>query len=138
MPVLKIKPTTERNKDELALEVASQVAAIVTEKAADLMTTVAEAIGLGATGDKAHVEQGRVNIRYALVQLYVTVLEEIDMELDGDDRKWRSLLSSALSRKMTPMVWAQSMKLSHDGARLNTGALDAYLAGDFDDEEPAK
>ncbi len=95
MPALEeVKPTTQ--KDELAAaEVARQVARIG-EKTAAVLSAVAEAIGLGAAGNRANVEQGRMNVRHALAQLFATVLEEIDMELD------------------------------------------TFLAGNSDDEEPAK
>ncbi len=70
-------------KDELAAaEVARQVARIG-EKNAAVMSAIAAAIGPEAAGNQTSVEQKRMNVRVALAQLFTTVLEEIDMELDA-------------------------------------------------------
>jgi hypothetical protein len=131
MPVMTIKPTTQRSKDECAIEVTAQVAGVVTHRVAAVLSTLADAM---ASTDKT-AQEPRAWVRRELAALYASVLEEIDRELDGDDAKWRALLAKSRPSKCNRSHWAECMGRSDDGGRLNTGAIDAYLAGDFDDEQ---
>ena len=128
-----VTPSTPAEKDEACFVVAGQVA----EEAARDVTALISAFTHVMSACDPDPKAGRSDVREALAEFYCRVLEEIDNELEGDEAKWRALLDRSLTRKTKPAEWAEWMETT-GGARLTTGALDAYLAGDFDEEEQSK
>ncbi len=131
MPKLKTKPfrpTTQAEKDENVFDLAGGLAQAAAHALAALVQGIAESSPLPAN---------RTRIRGVIVNFYLTILDELDCELDGDDAKWRALLREGLTRRNDPGGPAAWEKWRDDGElRMNTGAIDAYLAGDLDDKEP--
>ncbi len=131
MPKLKTKPfrpTPQAEKDTNVFDLAGGLAQAAAHALAALVQGVAEARPLPGN---------RTLIRGVITEFYLTILGELDCELDGDDVKWRALLRKGLDRRQDPAAWTQRREEGDrtGGVRFNSGAIDAYLAGDLDDKE---